>query len=68
MYKHFSFKRPPTSLISSASYFNLETKDFSGLSGDETEFWAPCDSMPPPNWGVWSAADTALIEEGLNLI
>jgi len=25
------------------------------------EFWAPCDSMPPPNWGVWSAADTALV-------
>jgi len=25
------------------------------------EFWAPCDSLGPPNWGVWSAADTTLI-------
>jgi len=33
---------------------------FSGwLSGDRTEFWAPCASVPP-NWGVWSAAATAL--------
>jgi len=26
------------------------------------EFWAPCDSVGPPNWEVWSAADTALSE------
>jgi len=31
-----------------------------GLSGDGTEFWAPCDSLGPPQLGVWSAADTAL--------
>jgi len=29
MYKHFSFKVPPTSLISSASYFNLRDLKFS---------------------------------------
>jgi len=33
---------------------------FRGLSGDGTEFWAPCDGVSPPNLGVWSAADTAL--------
>jgi len=24
------------------------------------EFWVPFDSVGSPNWGVWSAADTAL--------
>jgi len=33
-----------------------------GLSGDGTECWAPCDSVGPSNWGVWSAADTGLTE------
>jgi len=34
---------------------------FSGvLSGDGTEFWALVTTCPLPNWGVWSAADTAL--------
>jgi len=32
---------------------------FVELSGDGTEFWAPVAACPP-NWGVWSAADTAL--------
>ena len=43
------------------SIWGIET--FSGvLSGDVTglEFRAPCDSVDPPNWDVWSAADTAL--------
>jgi len=26
------------------------------------KFWAPCDSVGPPNWGIWSAADTALYQ------
>jgi len=30
-----------------------------GLSGDGTEFWAPCDTVHP-QMGVLSAADTAL--------
>jgi len=61
MYNHFSFKGPPTSLISSASFFNLGFEAFFGwLSGDETEFWATVTACPP-NWGVWSAADTALV-------
>jgi len=39
-----------------------ENEAFSGgLIGDGTEFWALCDSLTPPNWGVWSAADTALV-------
>jgi len=42
MYKHFSFKEPPTSLIYSASYFNWGVKTFfGGLNGDGTKFWAP---------------------------
>jgi len=40
MYKHFLSKGPPTSLISSASYFNLGIESFFvELSGDGTEFW-----------------------------
>ena len=61
MHKHFSFKGPLTSLISSNFYCNLGIEAFSGgLSSDGTEFCAPCDRVGPPNWGVWSAADTAL--------
>jgi len=60
MYKHFSLKGPPTLLISSASYFNLGVEAFfGGLSGDETEFWAPVTAWAP-QLGVWNAADTAL--------
>jgi len=37
-----------------------EIEAFSGgLNGDGTEFWAPCDNVPP-QLAVWSAADTAL--------
>ena len=62
MHKHFLSKGPLPSLISSVSYFTLGIEAFSGvLSGNRTEFWAPCDSVAPPNWGVWSAADTALL-------
>jgi len=54
---------PPTSLISSASYFNLGiwgVKALSGwLKGEGSEYWAPCGRVPP-YWEVWSAADTAL--------
>ena len=58
----FLSKGPPTSLISGASYFNLGIDAFSGgLSGDETEFWVPCDTVSP-QLGVWSAADTPLQE------
>jgi len=61
MSKHFSFKGTPTSLISSASYFNLGVEAFSGgLSGDGTEFWAPVTVWASLNWRVWSVADTAL--------
>jgi len=61
MYQHFSFKGPPTSVISSASYFNLEVEAFFGeLIGDGTEFWAPVTAWAHPNWGVWSEANTAL--------
>ena len=68
MYKHFSFKGPPIALICSASYINLEDRNFLlGLSGDGTEFWAPVTAefwapvaACPPNWEVWSTTDTAL--------
>jgi len=34
---------------------------FSGsLSGDGSGVLGPCNSVAPPKWGVWSAADTAL--------
>jgi len=32
---------------------------FGWLSGEGSEFWAPVAAWPP-NWGVWSVADTAL--------
>ena len=51
MYKHFPFKGPPTSLISSASYFIWEFEAFFGeLSSDGTDFWAPVTAWAP-NWG-----------------
>jgi len=43
---------PLTSLISSASYFNLGIEAFSGvLSGDGTGIVGPCDSLDPPIGG-----------------
>jgi len=52
----------PTSLISSASYFNLVGRTF--LWG--AKWWrdwilGPCDSVSSPNRGLWSAVDTALL-------
>jgi len=42
-----------TSLISSVSYFNLGVKAFFGrLSGNGTEFRAPCDSVGPQSGGM----------------
>jgi len=62
----FLSKGPPTSVISTASYFNLGVEAFFGeLSGDGSEFWAPV-TVCPPNWGVWSAADTALTTDILH--
>jgi len=52
MHKHFLSKGPLTSFIYCASYFNLGIEAFFGrLSGDGTEFWAPCDSVAPPIGG-----------------
>jgi len=63
IYKHFYFKGPPTSLISSALYFNLGVEAFlGGLSGDRAEFWVPVAGWALPNWGAWSADDTALVK------
>jgi len=63
-YTFFFSKGPLTSLISSLIVLHISiwgAEAFSGgLSGDGTEFWAPCCSVGPPNLGVWSAADTAL--------
>jgi len=59
-YKHFSFKGPPTFLISSASYLNFGVEAFfEWLSGDGTEFWAPVTAWAL-QLGLWSTADTAL--------
>jgi len=30
------------------------------ICGEGSEFWAPVAAWPPTNWGLWSAADTAL--------
>jgi len=42
-----------TSMISSASYFNLGGRSFlCGLSGDGTEFWAPVTAWSPQLGGI----------------
>jgi len=62
MYKHFSFKVLPASLISSASYYSLRGRSFRwGAKWWLDWILGPCDSVGPPNWGVWSVADTALL-------
>jgi len=48
-------KALPTSLISSASYFNLGIEAFFvGLNGDGTEFWAPVTAWDPQLGGMES--------------
>jgi len=56
MHKHFSFKGPPNFIDFECFIFQFGGSNLSvGLSGDGTEFWAPCDSVPPliRGYGAW---------------
>ena len=45
----------PKSAKSMTKFFRVSTKN----CGEGSEFWGPVAAFPP-NWGIWSAADTAL--------
>jgi len=60
MHKNFSFKGPLTSLISSASYFNLGIEALSGGEVVTGLNFGPPVTAWAPQLEVRSAADTAL--------